>query len=75
MASGPTAETSAARVAVVVITVWREPGTDDTRARVTMLPTLASELEVSRVTTSIDESLAIARGWLLGTGDDRVTSP
>jgi hypothetical protein len=68
-------EAPADRVAVAVITVWTEPGIDGVRARVTMLPTLASEREVSRVTTSVDEALAIARGWLLGAGDDPVTPP
>lgn len=71
----PRDEDHAGRVAVVVITVWTEPGIDFVQARVTALPTLASELKVSRVTTNVDEALAIARRWLLGRGDDPVTPP
>lgn len=56
---------AAVPVTVVVIALWTEPGADGTRARVTRLPTLDSDLEVSEITASVRDALEVARGWLM----------
>jgi hypothetical protein len=69
----PAAGDTAASVAVVVIALWTEPGADGTRARVTRLRTLDSDLEVSVVTTSVRDALEVACDWLMAAATGAAT--